>query len=533
MYQVLYRKWRPRKYEDVVGQKNITDTLKNEVINKHIAHAYLFTGSRGTGKTTCARIFSLAVNCRNPIDGDPCGVCDICKESQADALLDISEIDAASNNGVENIRLIKEEIFLVPSLCKFRVYIIDEAHMLSSAAANALLKILEEPPSHAIFILATTEMHKIPSTIASRCQKFEFHRIEREDMAQRINFICEQEGIKISPLVVDIVTELSDGAMRDALSLLDRCVSCLGKNLNSDESVEKVKSILGVTDKILTDKLMQYIIKKQPQEALRLVQELYQQSRSMTGLCEELMQKFREKLDDILVNGGNTFLRELDYMVRCLDVLKESYKNMSSGVNKKLEMEVALVKMCYIDDICLDDSSNRALKKDVLSQTGYTGSSKDSVNTKKPPDSPKESDSEVQKSTSKSSKCDPPLQSGNSTQEDDSQSLQKFENWQGVVEYLKENSGSRSMSVMLKDCTAYKMGNCVLLDTDKVLVKNFLAKASNKKILEDAVNAVTGQNYKLGLYKQDAGTKNAPSDKDPLEEFSQNLLKNDVNMKFE
>ena len=225
MYQTLYRKWRPMSFDDVVSQPHITTTLKNQIKTGKTAHAYLFTGSRGTGKTTCARIFAKAVNCENLHDGEPCLDCRICKAADNGTLADIIEIDAASNSKVDDIRELREGVVYTPEMCKYKVYIIDEVHMLSAGAFNALLKTMEEPPEHVKFILATTEIHKVPATIVSRCQHFDFHRIRTEDIVDRLSFIASQEGFTLEKDAAEMIARLSDGGMRDALSLLDQCVA--------------------------------------------------------------------------------------------------------------------------------------------------------------------------------------------------------------------------------------------------------------------------------------------------------------------
>ena len=224
-YMALYRKFRPLKFSEVVGQEHIEATLKNQVLNNRVGHAYLFSGGRGSGKTSTAKILARAINCLNPQDGEPCNECEICKAAISGNLVDITEMDAASNNGVDNIREIREEVEFIPTSAKYRVYIIDEVHMLSTGAFNALLKTLEEPPAHVIFILATTEPQKLPATILSRCQRFDFKRISAEDITKRLKYICESINIQIEDNALKIISDLADGAMRDAISILDRCVS--------------------------------------------------------------------------------------------------------------------------------------------------------------------------------------------------------------------------------------------------------------------------------------------------------------------
>ena len=221
MYLALYRKWRPKTFDDVISQEHITTTLKREIVSGKTAHSYLFTGSRGTGKTTCAKILAMAVNCPHTVDGNPCMECEICKGIEDGSILDVQEIDAASNNGVDDVRLLREEANYLPAQCKYRVYIIDETHMLSTSAFNALLKIMEEPPEHVKFILATTEVHKVPATVLSRCQRFDFGRIKTEDIAKRVLYIAEHESFSVTEEAAFLVARLADGGMRDALSILD------------------------------------------------------------------------------------------------------------------------------------------------------------------------------------------------------------------------------------------------------------------------------------------------------------------------
>ena len=284
MYQVLYRKWRPKVFEDVAGQPQVTVTLKNELQSNRINHAYLFTGSRGTGKTTCAKILAKAVNCLNLQNGDPCGECEICRGIDEGTVMDISEIDAASNNGVDNIRTIIEESSFTPTKAKYRVYIIDEVHMLSPGAFNALLKTLEEPPSHVVFILATTEVHKLPATILSRCQRFDFHRIASQSIADRLKFVAQQENVQLDDDAALLIASVSDGALRDALSLLDRCIGVSG------QITEKVvHNTAGLAGRGYLFDITDSIIDKSVKNALELVEKLHNESKDMGRLCEELI----------------------------------------------------------------------------------------------------------------------------------------------------------------------------------------------------------------------------------------------------
>ena len=292
MYQALYRKYRPQTFDDVAGQTSVTQTLRNQVITGKLSHAYLFTGSRGTGKTTCAKILAKAVNCENPIDGNPCNCCASCRGIDSGAVMDVQEIDAASNNGVDNVRSIRDEAVYPPVEVKKRVYIIDEVHMLSTAAFNALLKILEEPPEHLMFILATTELQKVPATILSRCQRYAFRRPTAEDITGRIRYVAYQEGIDLEPDAAELLGRLADGAFRDGLSLLDQCASAAVGTL----TVDHIYQTLGLAGQQQTLELMTAIADRNAGRALQLFSELYSAGKDAAALLGELSTLARDLL---------------------------------------------------------------------------------------------------------------------------------------------------------------------------------------------------------------------------------------------
>ena len=353
MYRALYRKWRPQRFEDVVAQRGIVTALRNQVASGRVGHAYLFTGVRGTGKTTCAKIFARAVNCLHPKDGDPCGECEICKGIDNGSILDVVEMDAASNNGVDDIRDLRDETAYTPSACHYKVYIIDEVHMLSTAAFNALLKTLEEPPAHVIFILATTEIQKVPATILSRCQRYDFTRIGPEDIAQRVEYIAGQEGLELTTDGAELISRLADGAMRDALSILD---TCAGVTAKIDADV--VRRMAGVTDRSYLFRISDALEAQDGAAALAQLAALRQQSVDVKRLTEELIAHYRALMLAALP-GGQSLLsgvspeEEAQYLekgpqlgqreaVRAIRTLGNALKHMTRGSDQRIELELAL-----------------------------------------------------------------------------------------------------------------------------------------------------------------------------------------------
>ena len=283
-YQALYRKYRPQTFDDVLGQTAVTQTIKTQLVSGKMSHAYLFTGSRGTGKTTCARILAKAVNCLNPQDGNPCNCCTACRTIDSGACMDVLEIDAASNNGVDNVRELRDDAIYTPSQVKMRVYIIDEVHMLSISAFNALLKIIEEPPEHLLFILATTELHKVPATILSRCQRFSFRRISQEDIAARLQYVAYQENIDLDDAAARVLARMADGGMRDGLSLLDQCASSAVGELTA----EQVYACLGIAGEQKCGELMGYVAAHDTRNALALFNRLYAEGKDLSALLDEM-----------------------------------------------------------------------------------------------------------------------------------------------------------------------------------------------------------------------------------------------------
>lgn len=358
VYRVLYRKWRPTGFADVIGQPQVTSTLKNEIKSGRISHAYLFTGSRGTGKTTCAKILAKAINCLNLSDGEPCGKCENCLGISSGNILDVVEMDAASNNSVNNIRDVLDEVMFTPSEAKYRVYIIDEVHMLSTGAFNALLKTLEEPPSHVVFILATTEVHKLPATILSRCQRFDFNRIAPEDIADRLEYISSEEGVSIDRNAAMLIAAVADGAMRDALSVLDRCIG-LSENITSDT----VREATGLAGRDYLFSLADAVKKEDVPLAINTIDSLHKASKSISRLCEELTGHFRtlmliktmkKNVRELVILSDEEYQKAqqqadsltLTKIVYSIDVLQESLERMFKGGNNRIEFETCMIKLC-------------------------------------------------------------------------------------------------------------------------------------------------------------------------------------------
>ena len=356
MHLALYRKYRSATFDEVISQEHITTTLKNQIKAGTPAHAYLFTGSRGTGKTTCAKLMAKAVNCLSPVDGNPCGECESCKAIAA-GCPDIIEMDAASNNGVDDVRALRDEVMYAPTVCRYKVYIIDEVHMLSSQAFNALLKTIEEPPPHVIFILATTEIHKVPATIASRCQQFRFSRIDVEESTKRLCEIAKKENVNITEDAARLISRLSDGGMRDAVSLLDQCIS-----VSADIDDETVRTTAGIagTEHLFT--LAQCIHEQNAPEALKILDELHNQSKDLMLLLDELLSHFRNlcilsatNSDFSLIPAGsgtrNDLARQtkeftLGEIMRCMDILQDCIARTPKTAKRKTVAEMCLIRLC-------------------------------------------------------------------------------------------------------------------------------------------------------------------------------------------
>lgn len=549
MYRVLYRKWRPAVFTDVSGQEHITSTLQNEVSSGRLNHAYLFTGSRGTGKTTCAKILAKAVNCLNPQNGNPCGECEICKGIDDGSILDIVEMDAASNRKIDDIRQIIDEVQFKPAKCKYRVYIVDEVHMLTTEAFNALLKTLEEPPEHVIFILATTEVHKLPQTIRSRCQRFDFHRIPPKAIADRVEYVVSQENAEITESAALMLASVADGALRDALSLLD---SCLAVSSHIDEEV--VRNAAGLVSKTYLFELATAIINKNPTRSLEIIDRLYSESKDMARLCDELVEHFRALMliktiknpRDILIMSDDEFeqaVTQSDYLsladiVFYMDVLSRAYQRMGRGTGDRTEFEMALVKLSATElDGTVEALTARvtALEKAVkrgitvnYAQPAQQSVQAEAVQSASVPNTQTEVEEPFAKPEPehKKSPVAKPAPEVKSVAQRASVNLDElydnavpFARWVEVVDSLK--SVSRSIAAAFAGSTAYESGNYLLIDTNNELAFDLLRQNGRRTEIKQTLLELTGKNYSLGPYKRSTPKKVEKTD--PLNSLVQSL----------
>lgn len=544
MYQVLYRKYRPRVFADVYGQDHVTSTLKNEIENGRVSHAYLFTGSRGTGKTTCSKILAKAVNCEHSVNGEPCNECEVCKGLDNGSIYDVVEIDAASNNGVDNIRDLREEANYTPSRAKYRVYIIDEVHMLSTGAFNALLKTLEEPPAHVIFILATTEVHKLPATILSRCQRFDFKRIQPETMAVRLKQVAELEGLTVDDESAVLIARIADGALRDGLSILDQCAG-RSKNITA----QLVSEVAGLAGKEAMYQLSSCIANRDSSSAMSIISELYQNSYDMERLCVEMINHFRNYLvvktvrksreliictDDefeTIQNSAKDF--NVEGIVNALDLFQNTLVTIKGGANARIEVEMAFVKLCepkleeniasVLDRLAVVE---RAVKNGVKVASQPTAPApKQVVKTPAPAIEPepvappveKEEPAPIPKPTPAQIQNEPEPEPTPSPQPQPELSTEKveFTQWGEFMDILHKTD--IALFGVLSGARGFTKGDVFLIDSANATVNEFIRIKTHATAIKDAIEEITGFRYRLGIVKH-ASNDNAPK-RDPLEDL--------------
>ena len=562
MYQVLYRKYRPKVFSDVYGQDHVTSTLKNEIKNGRVSHAYLFTGSRGTGKTTCAKILAKAVNCEHNVDGEPCNECEVCKGLDNGSIYDVVEIDAASNNGVDNIRELRDETNYAPSRGKYRVYIIDEVHMLSTGAFNALLKTLEEPPAHVIFILATTEVHKLPATILSRCQRFDFKRIQPETMAVRLKEVAGIEGLNLDDDAAVLIARIADGALRDGLSILDQCAG-RSKEINSD----LVSEVAGLAGREAMYKLSDCIANSDSNTAMSIISDLYQNSFDMERLCVEMINHFRNflvaktvrKSRELIIctdDEYNTILEAskeftVESIVFALDLFQNTLVTIKGGASARIEVEMAFIKLCeprmdesiasLLDRVSKLENAIKSGVKVQPTQTAVPAPKEEYVPKDEPKPQPKaeptpvpmpepeptpvEEEPPVQEqqpvveTPPVEHKTTPPVANPNETVE--------FTQWGDFMDVLHRTN--IPLFGVLSGSKGYVRGEFFLLDSPNPAVRDFIKLPIHSKSIKAALLEVTGVHFKLGLFKRPA-EQSAPK-RDPLEDLI-NQAQGSVNIEF-
>lgn len=538
-YQALYRKYRPATFSEVVGQEHITETLKNELSSGTQVHAYLFTGTRGTGKTSCAKILAKALNCTKLQNGDPCLVCESCRRISSGENTDIAEIDAASNNSVDSIRELRDQVAFNPVSSKYRVYIIDEVHMLSISAFNALLKTLEEPPAHVVFILATTEVHKLPATILSRCQRFDFKRIEPEKICERIDYIAGREGLTVTPEAAALIASAADGGMRDALSILDLCASA-GRNIDED----LVANVCGMAGNDYLVKLSGFIKQRDVESALLLLDELHTASVDMLRLLSELIGHYRDLMIIKTVKGGKKPIvcsaarlkaleeQAADYdikeIMRALSVLQSCTASMQTG-SRRCEMEMAVIRLCepaLSGDFALLESRISALERTV-GQIGFNSAVSTAHPEPKPasqpaPDIeneiPPEQDYEPADFQDAADTAEPQENNGR----DGAQPLAK---WDAILKVLGESCPL--MAGVLKGSRAFIKGNYLLIDSPNSQFRSLINSKNGlyRDSIRKAAHQVLGVVYKLGPYSAMSEKKS----EDPLAVFAEKLKSFEIN----
>lgn len=569
MYQVLYRKYRPRVFADVYGQDHVTSTLKNEIKEGRISHAYLFTGSRGTGKTTCAKILAKAVNCPNAVDGEPCNACEICKGLDSGTIYDVVEIDAASNNGVDNIRDLREEVNYTPTRGKYRVYIIDEVHMLSTGAFNALLKTLEEPPAHVIFILATTEVHKLPATILSRCQRFDFKRIQPETMAVRLQQVAGLEGMELAPDAATLIARIADGALRDGLSILDQCAG-----RSKQITAQLVSEVAGLAGREALYRLSDAVLARDSSAAVEELAQLHENSYDMERLCVEMINHFRnfmmvktvKKSRELIICTDDEYKHieesagqfTLAQILRGLDLFQSTLVKIKGSATPRIEMEMAFVRLCEPKLETDSDAINQRLS--ALERAVQSGVPAAPVKTEQSP-APAARPAPAQPTVPPTPQPTPaaaapapepvpatsaepvsapvpepaPVQPeppvppepaaaapSPAPAADSEQKL--FMQWADLMEILHRTD--IALFGVLSGSQGYTRGEFFLIDSPNPTIKEFIKISTHAKAIRAALHELTGHNYKLGLFKKKS-TEQAPR-RDPLEDLLSKARENHI-----
>ncbi len=518
MYQALYRKYRPSAFSDVVGQEHITETLKNELSTGKISHAYLFTGTRGTGKTTCAKILAKAVNCHSPENGDPCGKCESCRAIAAGEVMDIVELDAASNNGVDDVRELRDQVNFVPADARYRVYIIDEVHMLTKQAFNALLKTLEEPPAHVIFILATTEVNELPATILSRCQRFDFRRIEQGCICERLQHVAALEGLSLSDDAATLISSIADGGMRDALSVLDLCAAA-----SNDITEATVSEVCGMAGREYLYKLCDLIREKDTEDALLMIDKLYAASVDMGRLLTELISHYRNLMIMKTVSiepkpivcsaaekkelARQARLYSLRDIIFILDLLQETQPKMKSA-SRRCEMELCIIKLCSPKELSLLSLDERLSALENGAPVAVA-----------PAPAVLEKEESVEEEIPPIEESEPPAEDDSPTEISEAVDERPIKEWNDILSVLGKINPL--MSSVLRGSCAYIKNDYLLIDCDNPQFRELMnVSAHNKETLKRSIFEVLQVQYKIGPYHRENKAQNKS---DPLLGLAQKL----------
>lgn len=533
MHKALYRKWRPQIFEDVIGQDYIVTVLKNQVATGKVGHAYLFTGSRGTGKTTCAKIFSKAVNCECNASGDPCLSCHICQSVGNGSAIDVVEIDAASHTGVDNIRDIIEESAFLPAVCKYRVYIIDEAHMLSTSAFNALLKIMEEPPAHVIFILATTEVHQVPVTIISRCQRFDFSRIEDSLIVSQLLKVADGEGIQLDDDAAEVIARLADGGMRDALSLFDQCAS-----FDNQVTRSVVSKVSGQADRSFILEMAEAVANENAAAALKLTRQAHSGSLSFSFITSELISFYRDVMiaKSVGCNDSDLFAigtdlealsayaakMSLSQIMFCLDTLSETLNTLGKSAYPNVLFEQCMIKLCS-PFLSSDPEAILArlekLEKRLLSvPADFSPFTAPAKSENKPEAAPRTIENKQIKSAAPKAPAAPTATPANGKQ--------PFDLWDKVLDTL--SLSNPPLLGALRQSKAYIENDIVYIDTNDFSFAILKGSEQNKQSLKSAVAAVSGKPLKIAQYKENSPS--AASNSNAMAEILKRAARNGVDI---
>ena len=550
-YQAIYRRWRPTVFDDVIGQEHITKTLKNQIINNTTAHAYLFCGTRGTGKTSTAKILARAVNCLNPKDGNPCNECRICRGLMDESILDVTELDGASKNKVENIRDIIDDVMFLPSVARKKVYIIDEVHMVTQQAFNALLKTLEEPPEHVMFILATTELNKVPITVLSRCQQFEFRRITNQDIAGRMEKILAADGYEADSAALSFIAELGDGSMRDALSILDKCVGASEGKLTYDDVVK----IVGVADNEALYSLSASIAAGDTKAVLEKVDEVIEKGKELSLFAERLIQYLRDILVVKLTKNAETFLNTSaenrkkvedlttqftkERLIRAIDLLCTASAQARYAGFPRTIYEMALVKLCEpemqkTEEALLDRISvlEQKLKDGVAAvavqpNKPQTSGAAEKNDNETPPDAPQwDTQADVKDAQPSAQKAECVTNEGTEKCEaaergsvPAASAQDAAARWTEIIHYIKSHGGMPIFPhLMLVKAKMLNGKLCVIFGDNALVSKSLVSKPANVRLIEEAVKSVTGEDVSVAcVTSREVGA----DEEDPLKKLEE------------